>query len=35
MEDRRKWWLFLPPCPKCERSHVLTDCRLRLPWEVA
>jgi hypothetical protein len=27
------WWLTLPPCPKCGRSHVLTDCTQRLPFE--
>lgn len=29
------WWLTLPPCPRCQKSHVLTDCTRRLPWEVA
>ena len=28
------WWLTLPPCPKCGKSHVLIDCSRRLPWEV-
>jgi hypothetical protein len=29
------WWLNLPPCPHCQKSHVLTDCAKRLPWEVS
>lgn len=34
MHDHGSWWLNLPPCPECERSHVLTDCTKRLPFEV-
>ena len=30
-----RWWLNLPPCAKCHKSHVLTDCTKRLPWEAA
>ena len=26
MSDDTRWWLSLPPCPKCDRPHVLTDC---------
>jgi len=35
MNDNRRWWLHLPPCPDCGRSHVLIDCYARLPWEVS
>lgn len=33
MRDDSKWWLYLPPCPRCSRSHVLIDCVQRLPFE--
>jgi hypothetical protein len=33
MHDDSKWWLYLPPCSRCNRSHVLTDCTKRLPFE--
>jgi hypothetical protein len=33
--DDPRWWLNLPPCPRCSKSHVLIDCTRRLPWEVA
>lgn len=33
MNDDARWWLTLPPCPRCGRSHVLADCGSRLPWE--
>jgi hypothetical protein len=32
--DSTPWWLTLPPCPKCEKPHVLIDCTKRLPFEV-
>ena len=32
MSDYR-WWLSLPPCPQCGRSHVLIDCSERLARE--
>jgi hypothetical protein len=35
MNDNARWWLNLPPCADCGRSHVLTDCNARLSWEVA
>ena len=31
--DNPRWWLHLPPCAKCNQSHVLIDCTKRLPWE--
>jgi ribosomal protein S27AE len=31
--DDPRWWLNLPPCPDCGRSHVLADCAERLPQE--
>ncbi len=34
MINRDRWWLHLPPCPHCSKSHVLTDCAKRLPFEV-
>ena len=33
MHDDSKWWLTLPDCPRCGKSHVLTDCAERLPFE--
>jgi ribosomal protein S27AE len=33
--DNSRWWLHLPPCPRCGKSHVLTDCTKRLPFEMA
>ena len=35
MPDDSRWWLNLPPCPQCGKSHVLTDCTKRLPFEVS
>jgi len=32
--DNPRWWLNLPPCADCGKSHVLIDCTKRLPWEV-
>jgi len=32
--DDARWWLTLPPCPKCGLSHVLINCRERLPFEI-
>lgn len=29
MSGDGRWWLYLPPCPRCNRSHVLTDCGFR------
>ena len=33
MNDDTRWWLNLPPCSGCGKSHVLADCTRRLPWE--
>jgi ribosomal protein S27AE len=33
MKDEARWWLHMPPCPRCSKSHVLADCAKRLPWE--
>lgn len=29
------WWLYLPPCPRCQQCHILLDCTQRLPMEVS
>jgi hypothetical protein len=34
MTNDDRWWLNLPPCPRCEKSHVLADCSARLPFEI-
>ena len=34
MRDDSRWWLNLPPCLRCGKSHVLIDCDERLNFEV-
>jgi hypothetical protein len=31
--DSTPWWRSMPPCPRCEVSHVLIDCTKRLPFD--